>query len=660
MRFSYNFVKKYLDLALTPQELAAKLINVGFEVASIEKTGSDVAIEIELTSDRPDMLSILGVTNELAAILEKEPKISLSPAAEHTTTRGDMSVTIEDTKDCPFYSATVIKGVMVKESPDWMKDLLLANGVDPINNIVDITNYCMIKWGEPMHAFDADTIEGGIRIRRAEEKEIIECLDAKTRELTRENLVIADSKKPVALAGIIGGEKTKILDETKDIILECALFDPVVVRHTRKQLGINTDSSYRFERFVYPQYVCCALNQARDLILELAGGKIEQEVYSGKLEPLAPSHISLNIEALNEYLGVRIEKDQIVKILTLLNCEIEDQGKELTVKTPAYRQDLKIEQDLYEEVLRIWGIEKVPAVLPLLERRVVEETEYDFKKHLSQHAVSLGFSEAITMNITDQANILLDPEKQPVVIANPLKAHENRMRTEIFSGLINSLVHNVKQKQVNVRFFESAHVFEMDEEKAREEEHICFVENSSREESFYEFKARIEKFLQRCTGSAEFISLKKEHFSSAKEVVCTDKKTGFIGVLSAQRTRELDLHNVFVAEFDINMLKKARKEPEYRKIINYPSVLRDISLAVKQSIEYSIIHKHIVNAAGELFAGVEVIDIYKGNKIEKGTVAYTLRISYQHTARTLEAEEVDKLHFGLRESLGKIDGVIVR
>jgi len=662
MRFNTGFLQQFTKVSLPAKDIAAKMTAAGFEIAGVTEEAGDARFEVELTSNRADMLSVAGVACELGAVVGSAVTIEdVAPKSTAADVSAAIHVHVVDIKDCPYYSARVITGVTVKDSPQWLKDLLSANGIEPINNIVDITNYCMLKWGAPLHAFDKAALTGGITVRRAHKGEKLFCLDGKERALETEDIVIADDAKATALAGVMGGEMTKIQSYTKAVVLESALFAPVRIRQTRKMLGMNTDSSYRFERFIYPPYAKNAGIEAANLICELAGGTLSAETVVGVMPQLTGATIAVDANALRAYVGTEIPTAEIVGILERLSCRVEKNGDALTVSVPAYRQDLSIKQDIYEEVIRIYGFDKIPVRLPVIAEKHFGDGRFELKCSLRQKMIALGFKEAVTFNIVDNAHPLRSPEKKPVIIANPLKAPENELRTSVYQPLIDSVAHNVRQKRSEIHLFEIAHVFEMAGEVATEQEVLGFVSHAQTREEFPIFKAKVEEFV-RGSGLAD---AKREpaqhgHFAVCEKFVKDGVLCGCYGILAREYADAMDVKEVFIAGFFVDALMRFKKRPTYAKINYLPSSSRDISILAAAQVSYADIDAAVRAHVGELLADLEVVDTYRGKNIPAGHTAFTLRVTYQHAERTLENEDVDRAQFALRDKLAAMSGVALR
>ncbi len=658
MKFSLQFLKEFVDIDIEPQELAEKFTMAGLEIGSLEKIGKDYSFEAEVTSNRPDLLSILGLSYEAAALLGE--KVKIDKKQDKVKLLKGFDVEIKENKECPFYLGKVIKNVKVKPSPEWLKSRLLACGINPVNNVVDITNYCMLKWGQPLHAFDLNLVKEKIIVRKAKEKESLLCIDDKERVLDKSNLVIADNQKVLAIAGIIGGKESEIKDNTSCIFLEAALFSSLSIRKTRRSLGIDTDSSYRFERNVSPLYLERASLQAAELIQELAGANTVSATKKGKLPQLKRKNIEFSQGGLNKLMGTYIKKEESRKILKSIGAKIEEKKEVFNVIPPLFRTDLKIEQDLFEEVSRIWGYSKIePQVPSFFQEEDRDKSLYEFKNKLRNKLITLGFKEIVTYSVVNKDHVLLkDNKAETIRIKNPLRADEDTLRPFLYVGQVESIKYNVSRKHKHLQFFEIADTFSRSNACFEEIPKISLGMHSQSENDFYLFKAKIDKFIEELglTG----LGWENQGFRGNFSNFCQFGKDLWVGVLKNEITRKLGLDNVFIAELDLTRLIERVKPPVYNKVNEFPWVERDISLGLKQGREFKDIEKIIKKRTQNLLKEYKILDVYKGKNIEKGFLGLTLRLFYQHNKRTLKSEEVDSVHFGLRDALDKEEFVFLR
>ncbi len=655
MRFSWKFLEEFLELRrVKPQKLAELLTMAGLEVSEIEEREGDFIFETEVTSNRPDLLSIVGIAYEAGALLGE--KIKLPKVKLRNSPLLKMPIRIKDKKDCLFYVARIIRGVKVEPSPSWLKERVINLGINSVNNIVDVTNYCMLKWGQPLHAFDLDKIEEALVIRRAYRGERLLCIDNKERELSEEVLVIADKKRPLALAGIIGGKDSEVTDSTENILIEAAIFSPLTVRRGRRFLGIESESSYRFERGLNGLYLEKASSEACQLILELGGGKFSGYKKAGQRPSFKSFWIKFDNQNLNNFLGTKIKEKDSLRILKSLNFVVKRKKTSVLVKPPLYRQDIKQEVDLVEEVSRLWGYQRIEESLPPIIRALRrEDSFYKFKERLKNKLLSLGFSEVVTFSIISEKENY--NHLKSIKLINPLRKEESILRPELFLGLVKVFQYNVYRKEKDLEFFEIANSFLREEDSFQEKVKLALGKYARTLEDFYFFKAKVESFLKDL-GIKEF-SLEPKEKEAFSNYACLED-FGWIGILRADLAKELDLEKVFLAEFDLEKLYQRRSPAVFEEIVPFPWIERDISLAKRKDLSFREIEGIIKKEVAQLLKEFRVIDIYQGEKIPPDFIGFTLRIFYQHSQRTLSSEEVDSLHFRLREALAKKEGVILR
>ena len=643
MKFTLNFIKEFFNPQKEASYIAERLTLAGVEVESLKKENNDWIFEIEVTSNRADLLSIFGLANEISAVLGKRLKILLPSIKKKTI---DLKISVEDKKDCPLYIASVIKGIKVVKTPDWLKERLINCGINSVNSVVDIGNYSMLKWGHPLHIFDLDKIEGEIFIRRAKEGEFFLGLDGKERRLTSQNLVIADEKKIIALAGIIGAENSCVDENTKNILIETAVFSPLTIRKSRQILGISTESSYRFERKVFPQLLEATRATSIQLILKLCGGNFLGSKKVGGVSS-SSKKIKLNVNSLKRYVGVDISFSEAKNILERLNCRVSKENKEvLKIEPPFFRDDLKEEVDIIEEVIRIYGYEKVPERLPSI---LPQKDDFYFWLSFKEFLTRLGLKEVITYSIVKESYLEKLKEKNFIKIVNPLRKEENALRTNLLLGIIEAIRYNLNQKNKIDGFFEIAHLYRKEDGKVIEEPYlgIGIIEKPLYLKSYIE---EILKFLN--IVDFEFKKADLPNFTSALFVEKDKKIVGFLGNLKKELRDFFDIKKeVYFAQLNLSLLKEMRKDKSFKPFSFYPKVSRDISLAKKKEFPFENIMRIIKSSVGEYLESVEIIDTYRGEKIPPDFEGFTLRLHYRSFERTLQSEEVDNLHNRLREKL---------
>ncbi|MCM8823852.1 MAG: phenylalanine--tRNA ligase subunit beta [Candidatus Omnitrophica bacterium] len=650
-----------MNINIYPQELSSLLTMAGMEVERLESKGKDWIFEIEVTANRYDWLSIIGIAREISVCLNKKLKLNY-PKIKNKPRLKKRKIIIESPQDCLFYIGRLIRGLNITNSPLWLQERVLNCGINSVNNIVDITNYCMLKWGTPLHAFDDDKIEGNVYIRRAKEGEKLITIDGKERELCRDNLVIADDKKVIALAGVMGGKDSEVDENTKNVFLEAAVFSPLTIRRSRQKAGLVTESSYRFERAVFSDYLEYASQEANLLIEELAGGKLIGYGRGGRKPLTKKKVINVSINDLNSYLGANIPKNSIKKILSNLDFQVKEIGSnKLQVVSPAFRFDIKEEVDIYEEVVRIYGYDKIQPHLPFLPFHLNQDELFEFKRKLRSFLSILGMKEIITYSIVSEKDLKNLVKIESINITNPLREQENALRPTLLTGTLDTIMYNLNRNQRNLRFFEIANIYIKDKNNFKEIPTLSLGVSGIREEFFF-LKGIVEELLNYLNIiQYEFKEDSLPNFLQALRVVIEKEPVGFLGKLDEKVRKELDLkENIFYGEFNLELLQKLRKENKYKTFSQYPIVYRDISLGLRKDISFKKIGETIREVGKEFLYNYKVIDIYRGKDLSQDSNFFTLRIFYQSKERTLTSEEVDTIHQNIREELSKKEDIIVR
>ncbi|MCF7891917.1 MAG: phenylalanine--tRNA ligase subunit beta [Candidatus Omnitrophica bacterium] len=667
MKFSLNFLKQFVEITIPAKELANKLTLAGLEIESLKKVSDDWVFDAEVTTNRYDWLSLLGVAQEAAAVLGKKVKINY-PKIKIRPSLTDISVLVEDKKDCPYYLARVIEGIKVAPSPDWLKKLVVNCGMASVNNIVDITNYCMLKWGNPLHAFDRDKIEGDIRIRRAKEKEEFIGIDQKRRILSKENLIIADSKKTIALAGVMGAKNTEVTPSTENIFLEAAKFSPVTVRRSRRHLGLDTESSYRFERRVSEFFVSYASQEATDLIEELAKGKNPKFKEIGKKTEKQPKDIIIKLSEMKNYLGTDFKVGKVKKILESLNFKIKKATTDkIKVKPALSRLDIEREVDVYEEFARIYGYDRIKAKIPFLKKSQKnfsvlgkEEKFWEFKNKIRSFVSLSGFSEIITYSIENNQELSLFTEKRGPKLKNPLRRQEDSLRPVLLLGMVKAAKHNLNRGKSGLKFFEIADTYQEDKNSVKEKPFLS-LGISGKKTKFFLLKGQVLEILNYLNiTTVQFKESKKKSLGNALEVIVKGKVIGFLGKINKKEKGRLGLkEDLFISELDLRLLEKYKRDKKFKPFSRFPAVGRDISLAIEEKIKFKEVRK-IIEEEGEYLVDLAVIDSYQSKELPKGYFAFTLRLFYQSKLKTLNSNEVDDYHNKIREKLDKKTGIILR
>ncbi len=676
MKVTYSWLKKFVDIRVSPQNLAAGLTMAGLEVVALEKEGEDFVLEIEITSNRPDWLSVLGVAREVSAIYGLKLKSPVfSGSQSKAGSAYPVKISVADKKDCPFYSARIISGLKVGVSPQWLQKSLAALGCRSINNVVDITNYCLFELGQPLHAFDLDKLpQGEIKVRRSRAGEKLVTLDGQNRVLDPGVLVIADRDHPVAIAGIMGGSETEVTLDTRNILLESAVFNPVLVRRTKQRLGLQSESAYRFERGVDLAGTSAASLAAQEMILKLAGGKPAGVKNVGTAKTARPK-INLETVYLNKLLGTAISVTQVRQILNRLELPAKVKSKNvLTVSIPSFRQDLKQPVDLVEEVARIYGYERITQTLPPVKPVMANQDRQEVIGRIKSILSGLGLNEAITYSLVDRTLLKQSEISQDtgiVAIANPLSTEQEVLRPALWPSLVGAVAYNVNQQQEQVSLFEVASVFSGQNHSVAEEPllgiALCgaksfFTKNGLAKDEFtlLHLKGILETLLSRLgIESFDLIARKDQRVN----IVINQKPAGFLLELTPRILQAFEIKNrrVVLAQLNLErLLETMNLSTRFREIPKYPSIIRDISFVMPEDFSVSEMLAAIRSGGQPLLSLAKIVDYYQGKQIPSGFRGLTVSCIYRQGNRTLTEEEVTPVHNGICSLLTEKFGIKLR
>lgn len=678
MKINYTWLKDYIDTALSAEKAAEALTMAGLTVESIRKATDGDILEIEVTSNRPDWLSYVGVARELAAVAGgklKLPKVKPLPAEKLT----DVKITIEDKTLCPRYTARVIRNVKVSASPDWLKKKIESMGLRSVNNIVDITNFCLFETGEPLHAFDLDKIAGSeIIVRKAKPGEKITTIDGVSRELTGSMLVIADKDKPVAVAGVMGGTNTEVTSDTKNILLEAASFDQISIRRTARVLAISTDSSYRFERKVDLNNIVHSSDRAVSLIQEEALGQVCGFQDIGKKETHEKT-VTLRLARLSAILGTDIPPAKIKKIVTSLGLKIlSSSDGVLKMKPPAFRCDLTAEVDIIEEVARVYGYDKIPSTIPdAVEQDMDIPRDIAAEKKIREVLTGLGACEIITYSLLGKniLNMALAGDADSMAeIKNPLSAEQEIMRPCLMPGMLQAILWNVNRRSKDLRLFELGKIYAKTSGGHFIEEKMLSIGiagevstwmESARKLGFFDLKGCVETVAEELgVGGLAFQRARNNIFSpsSAATIELDGRKVGTAGEVAKSILNNFGIkETVYFCEISLDAICKAAKlKKEFHELSNHPSAFRDISIVVAKEIMNADLASAAKNAAGQILKEVKLVDKYTGKQIPDGKISLTYRLEYADPSRTLEEKEVSSAHANILRALGEKYGAKLR
>jgi phenylalanyl-tRNA synthetase beta chain len=667
MKFSLKFIKEFVDVRIKPSDLAERLTMAGMEVEAFQQEGDDWVFDIEVTTNRYDWLSMAGIAREVAAIQEA-PFSLKDPLELRKKSLSKRKIIIQDHRDCSYYVGQLISAVTVGVAAESLAAKVSLCGIHCVNDVVDIGNYCMLKWGNPLHVFDDDKIEGDIYIRRAKKGESFLGIDEKEYDLSEANLVVADSVKIIALAGVMGAKNTEVGSDTKNVFLEAAIFSPLAVRRSRRLAGVSTESSYRFERMVNPLHLEYAASEAAALIEKKAKGVFQGIVKAGRNSKSHPPGVSINIDHLNQYLGASFPPAAVGKVFKNLGCEVKTASKgNLKVFGPQQRFDLNREVDYYEEFARIYGYDKILPQIPFLGDVIRKnltpkggQNFYHFKKDVRSYLSRLGCNEIVTFSVEGEDELLACGEKDPIILVNPLRKQENAMRTTLLLGMLKSLRHNLNRGQEELRLFEVADIYHKNKKGFIEEPAVAIGFSGSLRD-FYELKGVVESFLEFLNiKSISYSETKRNNFSNAIEITAKEVSLGFLGKLDSRAKNYYDMRqDFFYAQLDVSALDKARGKKKYEAFSPYPPVCRDISLRLKRGVTFKTIEK-IIRDHGRFISDIQVVDVYKrASTLEEDSI-FTLRLFYQSAVKTLTAAEVDSFHDVIRQALAECQGVALR
>lgn len=644
---------------------------VGTELADFLNV-NDIIYEISVTPNRADCLSHLGIAREISAYSGKPIKLpEININKDVSSEQDNFSVEILNPEKCPRYTARIIKNVTIKESPDWLKNRLNILGLRPINNVVDITNLVLMECGQPLHAFDLNKLAGRkIVVKTANESEKFISLDGKERILDNSMLMICDGDKPVAIGGVMGGENSEITNETTDILLESAYFDPSSVRRTSKKLALQSDSSYRFERGVDINNVVFASNRATELIVELTGAKSVSNLIDVYPVPIANKQVELRFKRVRDIIGIDITNEQIRDLLIRLSFKIIDENPDsVHLEIPSYRVDISLEIDLIEEIARLYDYDNIipdfsvlidSSNLQPLGNLSVPNLRTEFRNYL----VNNGYHEILTQNMIDVKSSKIFTEN-PVVISNPLGEELSIMRPSPVISMLKTIERNLRLGNKNLRLFELGKSFSHDSDSnynfidglyEKEELIIALVGNENPmqwgiQESKYDFYSA-KGLLQNLISYYKFKDIEFSEndtnnvvFSkNSQKVICKGKTIGFVGEVNPDILTKFDLSQpVFLINLDLHILYQVdRKSWQYKQVSPYPGISRDIALLIERNIPALDLQNDILKNGGSFLRSVFPFDEYKGKNISPDKKSIAFSLSFQSDDRTLSINEVDE------------------
>ena len=634
------------------------------------RSGSDMIYDLEVTPNRPDLNSVIGIAREIAAVTGNPLRIpEVRSQKSEVRTESLVSVRVEDAELCPRYTARVIKGVKVGPSPDWLKSALEKVGIRSISNVVDVTNYVMLESGQPLHAFDYELIAKSaagkptIVVRRALTEEKFKTLDGVERTLTNEMLLVADEQKGIALAGVMGGANTEINNDTKDVLIESAYFNPTNIRRTSKLLGVRSESSYRFERGADVGICDWASQRAVQLILETAGGQLAESVVDVQPKMPVPKEITLHFAKSKDLLGIGISHQDQVSFLTKLGLTVTEQTPGVCIfKTPSWRVDLKREVDLIEEVGRLFGIDKIPSTPPrgALGANAFDSV-YDQIGEVRRILAGLGLNEAQGQTLVAKEDCRVSGESI-VALANPLSSDMDVLRPSLLPGLLNILRHNGSRKNTDVALFEVGRVFTNVNGQAKENRSVAiaitggralpFWSGDERDATFdaYDLKGLVEEFIEQFGLRGVTFGKRAdstEMFLESAAVTLGGKfPLGELGQLLPSLAKKSDLHDgVFLAEFNLDLLlTKRNANKSFKTLPQFPSSRRDLAIIVPETVTHDAVLQAVKQTKPANLEAVELFDVFRGKHVPEGQKSLAYAFTYRAADKTLTDAEINAAH----------------
>jgi phenylalanyl-tRNA synthetase beta chain len=679
MNFDVEWLSALLQGTVDVDRLADRLTACGFLVELRERLHGSEVWDVEVTTNRPDAMNHRGLAREAAVALGIEPTaldISLEEAAgADDEAAGKLaSVEIVEPELCPRYVARIVRGVTIAESPDWMQDRLQRCGVRPINAVVDATNYLLLELGQPMHAFDLDLLAGRkIIVRRAREGERLTTLDEQERVLGTDDLVIADSDRAVALAGIMGGADTEISSSTTDILIESAHFDALTVRRTARRLGMHTEASHRFERGSDPEMAAVACDAAAALIASLTGG----QVCKGRIDafplPRPALSLSFSMASLSGFAGLDIDADRAAQILDGLGFAPVVDGDHVTATVPPHRVDVERVADLYEEVIRHVGYSEVPSRLPVLSTAPGHRhANWELVDRGRRAAIGAGLTEIMTWSFIDPADDGLTEDHPlvscaPLRLGNPLAQTQSTMRRSLLPGMLAAVRENLNQGERAIAVFEQGRVFGVSDSSPWEGERVGVVLSGADLDgtpaSFGELKGAVEELIERAAfpplqwqrGGAPWL----DESEGAVIDASNGRVVGLAGRLASRLAERWDFKQpVYLAELDLDAALPTPPMAQFRPLPKHPSVAVDVTVEHAPELSYAELENTVLQLASDQVESVSFKDRYTGKELADGRVRTTLRLTYRHPDRSLTQEEVnadqERLRDGLAERLGVV------
>ncbi|OZG73995.1 phenylalanine--tRNA ligase subunit beta [Hahella sp. CCB-MM4] len=636
----------------------------------------DTIIDVDLTPNRSDCLSLLGLAREVGALNKvtlDDPEVKAIPAINEDT----FPVSIEAMEACPRYVGRVIRNAdLSKPTPLWMIEKLRRSGIRSIDPVVDITNFVMLELGQPMHAFDLNELKDGIVVRMAKENEKLVLLDGQEISINEDTLVIADHEKPLALAGIMGGEHSGVSENTRDIFLESAFFAPLHIAGKARSYGLHTDSSHRFERGVDFAHQARAVERATQLLLDIVGGEPgPTTTVESKEHVPGREYVTLRHSRIDEVLGIHLDRTKVEELLARLGLVVEKVTKEgWTFKVPTHRFDISIEVDLIEEIARVYGYNKLPTTEPVGSMAIQPLPEKKTSlRRLKQHLVSLGYQEVITYSFVDpKLQALITPEQENIALANPIASDMSVMRTSLWAGLLKTAQYNQNRQQSRLKFFESGLTFVKEEGGIVQEPVLAGLiagskspENWSQAKQsvdFFDAKGDVESLLGMIGDEFTWESTQHSalHPGQTAQICRNGQVVGTLGAVHPKIAKTLNLNGpLFIFELFLNRIADG-KVPFFKGVSRFPEIRRDLAIIIDEATPYAEVAKSIIESAGEWRVRHHIFDVYHGESVGKGKKSLAIGVIWRHPERTLRDEEITEAFNNVIQELSNRLGASLR
>lgn len=677
MIVSWNWLKQYVLLDMKAAELESRLMMAGLNHESTEEVGGDLAIDLEVTSNRPDCLGHLGIAREISVLWGRELKEPPARPAEGSTPVSDLtSVTIECPELCPRYTARVVRNVKVGPSPSWLSSRLATLGIGSINNVVDITNYVLMECGQPLHAFDFDLLEGKrIIVREPKPGERLEAIDHKTYDLAPGMCIIADARRPVGIGGVMGGASTEVSEKTLNLLIEAAQFDPAAIRATARRLNLHSDSSYRFERGLDPERVDWASRRCCELILELAGGDLAAGVIDVGQPPTPRAPIVLRFSQLKRILGIDVPVDEVVRILTALgNRPRRQDDREIEVIPPSWRLDLSREIDLVEEVARIHGYDEIPEDVSVPMAASARRDVDRVLSHVRHVMTAAGFDEAMTLSTVDESwSDAFSPwtDAVPLRALTPVLRRADHLRRSLVPSLLGARRINETLSNPRIELFEVAKVYLPRAGSLPQEELMLALTSGNPlvdpQRRSSDVKGVLEALLAELNVADEIEVRPFEHPLLADgrgaELYLAGERFGVAGELSPAGLKQFDLRgSTTVAEVKVDVLVRlATLVPQYAPIVPFPAIARDLNLVVPEEVRWVQIAEQVRQRSSGLLESLEYKETYRDpQRLGAGKKSILFSVSFRDETTTMTNETADRLRDEIVAACSKQFGAELR